>query len=47
MSEYDIAFGEKLAEVAKSVMAEGMSSLDAKRTVLYLSPHRTIAPYVQ
>jgi len=37
MAEYDIAFGERLAEVAKSVIAEGISDLDAKRTVLYLS----------
>lgn len=37
MAEYDIAFGERLAEVAKSVVAEGISELDAKRTVLYLS----------
>lgn len=37
MAEYDIAFGERLAEVAKSVVAEGISELDAKRTVFYLS----------
>ena len=34
MSQYDIAFGEKLAEVANLVVADG---LDAQRTVLYLS----------
>lgn len=37
MPEYDIAFGEKLAEVANFVVADGLSDLDAKRTVLYLS----------
>ncbi len=37
MPEYDIAFGDKLAEVAGLVVADGISDLDAKRTVLYLS----------
>lgn len=37
MAEYDIAFGEKLAEVAGFVVADGITDLDAKRTVLYLS----------
>jgi len=37
MAEYDIAFGEKLAEVAGFVVADGLSDLDAQRTVLYLS----------
>jgi predicted hydrocarbon binding protein len=37
MAEYDIAFGERLAETAKLVANDGLDSLDAKRTVLYLS----------
>jgi hypothetical protein len=37
MAEYDIAFGERLAETACMVAAEGLTSLDAQRTVLYLS----------
>jgi len=37
MAEYDIAFAEKLADVAGSVVAEGLDTIDAKRTVLYLS----------
>ena len=37
MAEYDIAFGEKLADTARLVAAEGLESLDAQRTVLYLS----------
>ena len=37
LAEYDIAFGEKLAEVAGFVVADGLTELDAKRTVLYLS----------
>ncbi len=37
MSQYDIAFGEKLAEVANLVVADGLDGLDAQRTVLYLS----------
>lgn len=37
MAEYDIAFGEKLAEVASFVVTDGLTDLDAKRTVLYLS----------
>jgi hypothetical protein len=37
MPKYDIAFGEKLAEVAQLVVAEGLTDLEAKRTVLYLS----------
>jgi len=37
MAEYDIAFGERLAETARMVAAEGLAPLDAQRTVLYLS----------
>lgn len=37
MAEYDIAFGERLAEAARMVEAEGLVELDAQRTVLYLS----------
>lgn len=37
MAEYDIAFGERLAETAHMVAAEGLVPLDAQRTVLYLS----------
>lgn len=37
MAEYDIAFGERLAETARMVAAEGLVELDAQRTVLYLS----------
>jgi hypothetical protein len=37
VAEYDIAFGEKLAEVASTVAAEDLSTHDAQRTVLYLS----------
>lgn len=37
MPQYDIAFGEKLAEVATSVVADGLADVDAQRTVLYLS----------
>lgn len=37
MAEYDIAFGEKLADVARLVVNDGLDTLDAKRAVLYLS----------
>jgi len=37
MAEYDIAFGERLAETARMVAGEGLVELDAQRTVLYLS----------
>lgn len=37
MAKYDISFGERLAEVARMVAAEGLVALDAQRTVLYLS----------
>lgn len=37
MAEYDIAFGERLAETARIVAADGLEQLDAQRTVLYLS----------
>lgn len=37
MAEYDIAFGERLAETARMLATEGLTSLDAQRTVLYLS----------
>lgn len=36
MAEYDIAFGERLAETARMVAAEGAATLDAQRTILYL-----------
>lgn len=36
MTEYDVAFGERLAETARMVAAEGLAPLDAQRTVLYL-----------
>ena len=37
MAEYDILFGERLAATARLVAAEGGGSLDAQRTVVYLS----------
>ena len=37
MAEYDIVFAEKLADTATLVAKEGLETLDAKRTVLYLS----------
>lgn len=37
MAEYDIAFGERLAETARMVTGEGLAELDAQRTVRYLS----------
>lgn len=37
MAEYDIAFAERLASTAHLVVAEGLSDLDARRAVLYLS----------
>ena len=37
MAEYDIAFGERLAETARMVASLGLAELDAQRTVLYLS----------
>ena len=37
MTEYDIAFGERLAETAHMVAVEDLGPLDAQRTVLYLS----------
>ena len=33
MAEYDIAFGERLAETARMVADEGLAELDAQRTV--------------
>jgi hypothetical protein len=36
MAEYDIAFGERLAETARMVATESVVELDAQRTVLYL-----------
>lgn len=36
MAEYDVAFGERLAELAHMVVDEGVEPLDAQRTVLYL-----------
>jgi len=35
--EYDRNFGSKLAETAQAVVTEGVNSLDAQRTILYLS----------
>jgi hypothetical protein len=35
--EYDIAFGKKLSEVACEIVNDDISTLDARRTVLYLS----------
>ena len=37
MTEYDIAFGKRLAETARMVASVGLAALDAQRTVLYLS----------
>lgn len=37
MPQYDIEFAQKLAEVANLVVTEGTESVDAQRTVLYLS----------
>lgn len=37
MAQYDLSFGEKLAETAALVAKDGVEELDAKRTVLYLS----------
>lgn len=37
MAEYDFEFGERLAETARMVLAEGIVGLDGQRTVLYLS----------
>ena len=37
MPEYEIAFGEKLADIARMVAAEACVTIDAQRTVLYLS----------
>jgi HEPN domain-containing protein len=37
MAEYDIAFAMKLADTASVVVADGIESVDAQRTVLYLS----------
>lgn len=36
MSEYNIAFAEKLVDTAKLVSMQGLSEVDTKRTVLYL-----------
>lgn len=36
MSEYSLAFAERLAEAARMVAAQGLGELDAQRTVLYL-----------
>jgi hypothetical protein len=37
VAEYDVAFGERLAETARMVAVEGVATLDAQRTILYLS----------
>lgn len=37
MPQYDIAFAQKLADVAHLVLADGVEELEAQRTVLYLS----------
>jgi HEPN domain-containing protein len=37
MPQYDIAFAEKLSQVAALVLANGIEDLEAQRTVLYLS----------
>ena len=37
MSEYNIGFSEKLLDAAQSVTKDGLDSVDAIRTVLYLS----------
>ena len=37
VAEYDIAFAQKLAEVAAAVAEDGLSTAEARRTVLYLS----------
>lgn len=37
MPQYDIAFATKLAEVAQGVVADGLDSHEARRTVAYLS----------
>ncbi len=37
MAEYDIAFGDRLAETAAMVAADGLVQIDAQRTVLYLA----------
>lgn len=37
MSEYNIGFSEKLLDAARAVEADGLDSIDAVRTVLYLS----------
>ena len=37
MQEYNIGFSEKLIEAAQVIVKDGLQSVDAKRTVLYLS----------
>ena len=37
MAEYDISFGERLADTARMIVSEGLTPLDAQRAVLYLS----------
>lgn len=37
MSEYNIGFSEKLLGAAQSVADDGLDSVDAVRTILYLS----------
>lgn len=37
MAQYDLTFAERLVQVATQLVADDISSLDAQRTVLYLS----------
>lgn len=37
MPQYEIAFAEKLSQVAKHVIDDGIEDVEAQRTVLYLS----------
>ena len=37
MPQYDVAFAEKLSQVANMVLADGIEEVEAQRTVLYLS----------
>lgn len=37
MAQYDLKFAERLAQVAAQLVADDITSVDAQRTVLYLS----------
>lgn len=37
MSEYNLGFSEKLTDAAQVIVENGLETIDAKRTVLYLS----------